>query len=295
MLFPIQYDEPLYRPPSEAYSLILQVTIGCSWNKCGYCEMYTTKKFKTRKEDEVLEEIKAIGERYEGIRKVFLADGNAMVLSFNRLVKILEAIQKYIPSVQRVASYAMPQNLSSKTPEQLQTLREMGLKLVYVGIESGNEEVLKRIDKGETQQSTIDGMLAAKEAGIKRSVMILNGVGGKKFLQEHAIDSAKVLNVTQPEYASTLVVSFPLGMKRFVEKFGERFIPLNQEDLFQEMKIFLSHLELDQTIFRSDHASNYLVLKGTLNKDKEKLLTQIEKALTTPEEVHLRQEWQRGL
>ncbi len=292
---PLAYDAPLFRPPSEARSLILQVTLGCSWNRCGFCEMYRSKSFSIRGEADVLEDIKGAAESYPDIRRIFLADGDAFVLSADRLLKILGAIHEHFPNIQRVSSYALPRNIRKKTDDELKALYEAGLKLIYVGIESGDDEVLKRIGKGETAATTIDGLKRAKAAGIKSSVIIVNGLGGAKFSEQHAIGSAKVLNETEPEYFSTLVLSFPKGEERFRSIFGDDFVPLDQSGLFEEMKTLISHTNLKSTVFRSDHASNYLVLKGTLGRDKEKILYQIRSAIDSPEMAGLREEWERGL
>lgn len=278
---PVQYIEPLFRPPSEADSLILQVTNGCSWNQCSFCEMYTQpqKKFKPRPEAEVLAEIQRCGAMMQGVRRIFLADGDAMVLSFRRLEAILQAIRAYLPSASRVSAYCLPQNIANKTPEQLQTLRELGLSLVYIGAESGDDTVLKKVQKSETFASTRDVILKLKAAGIKTSVMIINGLGGKNYSEQHAIASAELINATQPEYLATLVLFFRQAERHFIDSFGGDFEPCSTLELFQEMQTFIQHLDLQQTIFRSDHVSNNLVLKGVLGKDKAKLLTQIQQAV----------------
>ncbi|WP_020395212.1 radical SAM protein [Thiolinea disciformis] len=278
---PVQYIEPLFRPPSEADSLILQVTNGCSWNQCSFCDMYTQpqKKFKPRPEAEVLAEIQRCGETLQGVRRVFLADGDAMVLSFRRLEAILQAIRTYLPSVSRVSSYCLPQNIANKTPEQLQALRALGLSLVYIGAESGDDTVLQKVQKSETFASTRDAILKLKAANIKTSVMIINGLGGQHYSKQHAIASAQLINETQPEYLATLALFFRFGERRFTEQFGEDYSPCSTLDLFTEMQTFIQHLDLNQTIFRSDHVSNNLVLKGVLAKDKAKLLAQIQEAV----------------
>lgn len=293
--FPIRYIEPVFRPPSEARSLILPVTNGCSWNKCVFCEMYTApqKKFRARDEGEVLEEIRRCGEQL-AVRRVFLADGDAMVLPTHRLLRILEAIREHMPMVERVTSYCLPSNLKRKSVQDLQALREAGLAMIYVGAESGDDEVLARVNKGETFDSTAEALLKAGEAGIKRSVMILNGLGGRSLSQQHALNSARLMNAAQPEYLSTLVVSFPQGMERFKAQFPD-FEPLDQRGLFLEMEQLLGELELTNTVFRSDHASNYLVLKGTLNADKEHMLEQVRTAIDMPEQAGLRPESVRSL
>jgi radical SAM superfamily enzyme YgiQ (UPF0313 family) len=293
MQYPVDYEEPLFRPPSEAYSLIFQVTIGCSWNKCTFCEMYSTKDFRVKKEEDVLNEIREMGRMMPDARKIFLADGDAMILSTARLLKILEAIKQSFPRLQRVSSYALPRNLLSKSEQELKELYDAGLKIIYVGIETGDDELLLKINKGETFASTCEGMIRAHTAGIQSSVMILTGLGGKSLSRQHAINSAKILNEIQPHFASTLVLSYPFGKKHFINRLGTDFEVLSKKELLEEQILFLQHCELEETIFRSDHASNYLALKGILNRDKERLITQLENALNHP--GLLRPEWMRGL
>ena len=293
----LNYIEPVFRPPSEWKSLILQVTNGCSWNQCSFCDMYTAsqKRFRAQKIDKVEQELIKVSSSQAHISRVFLADGDAMTLPFTRLEEICLLIKKFLPSVTRISSYCLPRNINNKTPEQLQRLRELGLTLLYIGCESGDDEVLKRINKGETFTSSLTALQKIKAAGIKSSVMILNGLGGVSLSRQHALQSAKLMNAAQPEFLSTLVVTLPLGTERMDKAFDGHFQLPNQMQLFEEMQVLLSHLELDKTIFRSDHASNYLVLKGVLGKDKASLLSQVEAAMNTPERIQLRQEWQRGL
>ncbi|WP_185266525.1 radical SAM protein [Halopseudomonas xiamenensis] len=293
--FPIDYIEPVFRPPSEAHSLILPVTNGCSWNQCTFCDMYTApqKKFRARDEQQVLEEIRRSGEQLI-VQRVFLADGDAMVLPTHRLLRILEAIREHMPEVQRVTSYCLPRNLRRKSVDDLRQLREAGLRMLYVGAESGDDQVLQRVNKGETFDSTAEALLKAREAGLQTSVMILNGLGGHSLSEQHAANSARLMNLTQPDYLSTLVVSFPHGLERYQARFTD-FQPLDQAGLFRETEQLLSALELDNTVFRSDHASNYLVLKGVLGADKPRLLAQVREAIEQPEQAGLRPEWMRGL
>jgi radical SAM superfamily enzyme YgiQ (UPF0313 family) len=296
-MYPLSYTEPVFRPPSEWKSLILQVTTGCSWNQCTFCEMYTSedKKFKPKKLELIEAEIIKVARSGMPIFRVFLADGDAMMLPFRQLKSILVLIKQHLPRVSRVSSYCLPRNLRNKTVEQLTELNQLGLKLLYIGCESGDDDILSLINKGEDYQSSLVALQKIKQSGVKSSVMILNGLGGSKYLQPHALNSAKLMNEAQPDYLSTLVVSFPLGEERFAKPFNGNFHPLTQEELFQEMKILLENLTLNKTIFRSDHASNYLVLKGTLGKDKVKLLNLVNEAIERPDDVVLRQEWQRGL
>jgi len=300
-MYPLNYIEPVFRPPSEWKSLILQVTNGCSYNKCTFCDMYTadSKKFKPKKTDVIEQELLKIVASGLPVGRVFLADGDAMMLPFNRLKEILLLIKTHLPQVTRVSSYCLPRNLTNKTVEQLTELRSLGLTLVYVGCESGDDEVLQLIEKGETYESSLIALNKIKQAGMKSSVMILNGLGGPELSKQHAINSARLMNAAQPDFLSTLVVSFPLGEERFAKNFIENnhqpFRLLNQQELFKEMKLLLSELELEKTIFRSDHASNYLVLKGVLGKDKATLVNTVQMAIDKSTHIPLRQEWQRGL
>jgi len=293
--FPIKYDEPVFRPPSEAYSLILQVTIGCSWNKCAFCEMYTSKKFKPKNIEQIKAEIKTFSEIAPDTRKIFLADGNAMVLSANKLLGILENINTSFPKVARISAYAIAKDFEHKTIEELTELKEAGLKLLYVGIETGDDQLLEMINKGETADSTVKNLKKVKEAGIKLSVMIINGLGGKLYSDQHAINSAKVVNAIQPEYLSTLVLSFPYGIDHYQNKFKGTYNEMDISELLEEQLLFISFTELDNVIFRSDHASNYLTLKGILSRDKERMLDQLRSAIYDPGKASLREEWQRGL
>lgn len=293
----MRYVEPVFRPPSEARSLILQVTNGCSWNRCTFCEMYTApqKRFRFKTQADIDSDLAGIARSALPVRRVFLADGDAMTLSSRRLKLILQSIRTYLPGVQRVSSYCLPRNLRHKTVDELAELRELGLSLFYVGCESGDDLVLERVNKGETYASSLAALEKIKAAGSKSSVMILNGMGGRRYSGQHARNSALLMNDAQPDYLATLVVSFPQGVARYQEGFGGEFEPLDQAGLFNEMEMLLEHLQLENTIFRSDHASNYLVLKGILGRDKARLLEQVRTAIRQPQQASLRQEWQRGL
>lgn len=294
---PIRYIEPVYRPPSEAESLILPLTNGCSWNRCTFCDMYTApqKTFRAHDETETLAMIRRCGEQFgSSVRRVFLADGDALVLPTRRLLAVLQAIRTALPAVRRVSSYCLPRNLRKKSIAELRELAEAGLSLAYVGAESGDDEVLRYINKGETAASTRDALDKLGAAGITRSVMLLNGLGGTRLTQQHAENSARLINATQPEYLATLVVSLPPGEQRFRSHFPD-WEPLDLPGLFREMACLLTHLELRRTVFRSDHASNWLILRGTLGADKARLLQQVYSAIDAPEQADLRPAWARGL
>ena len=293
--FPIQYDEPLFRPPAESESLIFQVTYGCSWNRCAFCEMYTGKNFSIRKENDLFREIENASTLFPDTRRIFLADGNPMVLSASKLLRILHAIKSSFPKANRISTYALPSDILSKSKGDLIELKNAGLKTLYIGIESGDNEVLKMFNKSETFKSTVEGLLKAKEAGMKLSVMILNGLGGLKYSRQHAENSARIVNIIQPELLSSLVLSFPFGIEHFKGRFYEDYEPMQITDLLKEMHLFISATELKSTIFRTDHASNYLILNGVLGRDKQGLLDNVMQAIEMPDKAGLRPEWLRGL
>ena len=259
--------------------------------------MYTQpqKRFRFRSIDELDAELAGIAGTGVPVRRVFLADGDAMTLSVRRLRLILERIRHRLPRVERVSSYCLPRNLRHKSAGELSELRDLGLSLFYVGCESGDDLVLDRVSKGETFESSLEALRKIKAAGSQSSVMILNGLGGSRYSEQHALNSARLANAAQPDYLATLVVSFPVGMDRYQAGFRGEFEALDQQGLFREMECLLETLELENTTFRSDHASNYLVLRGTLNKDKARLLEQVRTAIRRPGAIPLRQEWQRGL
>jgi len=292
---PIEYDYPLFRPPSEGNSLILQITTGCSWNKCAFCEMYAEKQFKTKSFEQIKKEIASFKPVADKITKIFLADGDAMVLKTEKLLRILDEINKTFQKVRRISTYAKPKDLKNKTVDDLKRLKEAGLSLVYVGLESGDSELLGIVNKGEDFKSSRQGMINCKEAGIKSSVMILNGLGGLNYWEQHAVNSAKLINEVQPKFLSTLVLSFPFGVEHYQKKFEADFIEMNTVQLLEELFLFLESTNLQSTVFRSDHASNYLILKGILSKDKHQILEKLRLAIQNPMQANLRKEWQRGL
>jgi len=207
----------------------------------------------------------------------------------------MEVINETFPKVRRISSYALPADLISKSDEELKQLFDAGLKLLYIGIESGDDELLKLINKGETSASTIEGINKAQKAGIQCSVMILNGLGGKKYSRQHAINSAKLINEIQPDFLSTLVLSFPFGEEHYKTKFAGDYQSMLTSELLAELKLFLEHTDLKSTVFRSDHASNYLILKGILGRSKQGMIKKLEAAISNPGSAGLRPEYMRGL
>ncbi len=291
---PIRYDEPVYRPPSETRSLILQATLGCSHNGCAFCYMYKEKSFRARPWDELEAEIRFAAELWPGTRRIFLADGDAFVLGTERLERILDALRSSFPMLQRVTAYATPQNLLKKSVSEMRRLREKGLSILYYGVESGDPELLLAIGKGATPDEMVEGCRRAHEAGIKLSVTVVLGLGGRERSLRHARETAAVANRIQPRYLSALT----LMLGPFEEEYRRRMPPgfsyNDPLDDVRELREIVSRLETERCIFRSNHASNYLALAGTLMKDRERLLEEIDGALEHPEAV-LRSEWTRGL
>jgi radical SAM superfamily enzyme YgiQ (UPF0313 family) len=280
MIFsPLEYDEPLFRPPAEANSLIFQFTIGCSWNKCAFCEMYTMKKFKIRDNEDVKKEIITMSKHFPEVRKFFVADGNAMVLPAHRLIDIFNHINNNFNNIQRISAYALPGDIIKKSGKDLENLRKAGLKLLYIGIETGDNDLLKTVNKNETYESTLEGLKKAHNAGIDTSVMIITGLGGEKYSIKHAEKSAEIVNEAQPRFLSLLTLSLPFGLDHYITRFKDEYIPLDLKGLLNEVKIFVSNTELNNTIFRTDHISNFLVLKGILSRDEEKMLEEINTAI----------------
>lgn len=259
--------------------------------------MYTDpqKRFQPQDLSGIETQLRQIVEAGYPVYRVFLADGDAMTLSTRRLNDIMDMLNRWLPHKPRVSAYCLPRNLRNKTVAELQELRAKGLSLLYVGCETGDNELLTLISKGESYDSSLEALQKMHAAGIKSSVMVLNGLGGPDLSERHALESARLMNAAQPHYLSTLVVEFPKGTQRFNDPFNGRWRKPGKLELFREMETFLDALELNSTIFRSDHASNYLVLKGVLGKDKNALLHTVRTAINQPGRIPLREEWQRGL
>lgn len=284
---------PVYRPPSEAASLIFQVTLGCSHNACSFCVSYKGKRFRIKTWEEIEADINGAKEYYHSITRIFLADGNAMVAETDLLLKVLEKLYHDFPHLERVGIYARANDILSKKPEDLRKLSKAGITLAYLGLESGSDRVLKMIYKGSTVAEIVDSGRKAADAGLPLSVTVVIGVGGPELSEEHALATAKAASAINPAYLSALTMLIPEGsfMDKKVRK-GE-FKLLTPVQSLQELKIMLQNMSLTNCVFRSNHASNYLPLKGILNQDKEKLLDLIETALSRPES--LRPEFMRAL
>lgn len=270
------YHEPVFRPPSEANSIILQVTHGCEWNRCTFCEMYSSKRFSIKPWSTIQKEINLLTGLHPSANRLFIGDGDIFAVEFETILQTILLLKKSFTKLKRISSYASSRTLNSFSVEQLKELKSAGLDLLYIGLESGDDQVLTMMNKGTTFQEQEKAALKAKAAGFKLSVMILNGLGGIEHSQNHAINSAKLLNRIQPDLLALLVISFPLGYEHFKNRLKHPFEALSQLEILKEMRLLLSLLELKSTVFRSDHASNYLVFKGGLNRDKDKFINQLD-------------------
>lgn len=293
----IRYSEPLFRPPSEADSLILQATLGCSYNECAFCGMYRTKKFRVRPIAELREEIRWAVDNLgaAGVRKVFLADGDALVAKPSYLLEILGELRASFPGLRRVSCYASPQALAIRKVPEMEELREAGLVQYYLGIESGHDAVLERLTKGVDGAEMVRVANRAGEAGVKLSTMVLLGAGGRGLSEAHARASADVVNRIQPRFVSTLVMTPVENTPLWETDRRGEFEHLEPVELAAELRTFVAGLELQGSIFRSNHASNTLTLAGTLPKDKEALLGALDRVLADPEHAPFVPNWMRGL
>ena len=282
------YDTPVFRPPSEAESFILRVTRGCAHNSCTYCNMYRGVKFEKLSDDQIMRQIAmAYSTDAEGVRRVFLADGDALVLPTERLLNILSVLKKYFPNLERVSSYAAPRDILAKSVEELTELRRAGLALLYYGMESGDAQTLKDIRKGVNDKQSIEAGKRVIAAGMKLSIMIILGIAGKEGSTRHALATAHAINEIKPTMLSALSLMLYRGseLKEQFER-GE-FHPLTPAQLMEELKLIIEHVDLPESehmIFRSNHVSNYIRLAATLPRDKEQLLKDIDKSI-----LHLKQ------
>ena len=275
----MQYYGAVYRPPSEARSLIVQCTLGCSHNRCAFCNMYRKKNFSVRSLEEVLADLTEARQYLPYVRRIFLADGDALILPTEYLLEVLHFIREHYPECERVTAYASTRCLMRKTDAELRSLREAGLAMVYVGLETGNEELRAKYDKGVTVEEIVTHSLRAKEAGMALSVTAINGMGGTACSEQHAVDTARALSRIKPEYAALLTLRVYSGtpLKEWID--AGSFTMLGPLELAQECRLILQEIDSEGTVFRSNHASNYLPLKGTLNADREALIALLDKAL----------------
>lgn len=270
----------VFRPPSEAQSLILRVTLGCSHNACSFCSMYRNVEFRARHIDDIINQITTVAFRCSDIRRVFLADGNALVLSTDKLLKITNLLHKAFPKLSRITCYAGPKDIIRKSTGELTELRNAGLKIIYLGIESGDDEVLAAVNKGVTPVEMATAGQKVLAAGIKLSAMVILGLGGRAKTMQHAVNTARVVSEINPSMLSTLTLMLEKGTPLAEEAERGEFIPLSPLETLQELKLMIEHIKVTRPcIFRSNHISNLLPLAGTLPKDKELLLSEINEVI----------------
>lgn len=279
------YDYPLYRPPSEANSIIFQVTLGCSFNKCSFCNMYRTKEYSERPWEEIKSEIDIVSKSFPQTERIFLADGDAINLSTEKLVQILNYIKEKFRNLERISCYAMPKNLLQKTSDELTLLNSKGLDMLYIGIETGNDILLKKITKGATSKSIIDACNRAKKSGFIISCMIILGIGGKKYSMDHMKETARVVSDISPNFLAALTLIIEDGVyDEFMKKFSEPFETLDDTLILNELEMLLNNINpISPIVFRANHASNVYSIGGNLPEDKEKMLALVRSLKEHPE------------
>jgi len=289
----MRYVEPVFRPPSEAHSYLLHVTYGCSHNECSFCAMYRTKTFRVRPLEEVYEDLAMAAEAFPHTEKVFLLDGDAMTLAPARLYPVLERVRASFPALRRVGAYANASSVLSKSDAELAGLREAGLSILYFGLESGDPATLRRIEKGATREEVIEAVARANDAGCRTSVMGLIGIAGRERWREHAEATASAVSAMNPRFFSLLTVT-PVEGTPFFDEVASGAITLpDPGQTLEELERIVAGLECRKTVFRCNHASNYLPLGGRLPQDRERLLEEIRLARTGARP--LKPEWLRGL
>ena len=281
----IVYDYPLYRPPSEAESTIFQVTLGCSFNKCSFCNMYRTKEYVERPWEQIKSEIDTAAKFYPDTSRIFLADGDALNLPKDRMIDILKYLRANFPQLERISCYAMPKNILQKKDDELKEIRAAGLHMMYVGIESGNDIVLKKVTKGATFNTILQACQKIKQHGYILSCMVIVGLGGKTYTKDHIADTARILSETSPDYVGALTLHLEDGIyEEFMNKFGEPFVPLDDLDILDELERLVADFKpTRQVIFRANHASNVYSIGGTIPQDTEKLLALIKSLKLRPD------------
>ena len=289
----MHYEGNIIRPPSEANSILLQVTVGCSRNKCTFCGTYMGERFRIKPDSTIWEDIDFAARHCQRQRRVFLCDGDALIIPQKRLLKILEAIEEKLPWVTRVGAYANAKSLEMKTLEELRTLKSHGLGIVYMGLESGDDVTLKNINKGATSAKMIAMGRKAKEAGMKLSVTVLLGIAGRQRSRIHAQETGRVLSAIDPDYIGALSLMLIPGTPLYDDLQSARFALIEPDEMLAELRTMIAGTNLSKGLFHANHASNYLPIKARLPKDKELTLQLIDRALAG--EIALKPEYLRAL
>jgi len=289
----VRYEGSVYRPPSEAYSLIIQATIGCSHNSCTFCPMYWDKKFRARSFEEVFADLREARRDNPRVERIFFADGDALCLPAERLIQLLEAARTIFPECTRIGIYGRADNILRKSEDELIRLRQAGLGIIYLGAESGSAEVLKRVNKGETPEDMITAVSRTESAGIPVSVTFISGLGGREFMEEHAVETGKMIGAMGASYVGLMTLMIAPGCSLSADIQAGRFEPISTQEVIREFELILTNADCKKDcVIRSNHASNRLVLRGTLPRDRDRLLDQVRRAKT--DEKMLRPDKYRG-
>jgi radical SAM superfamily enzyme YgiQ (UPF0313 family) len=291
----MKYEGRIIRPPSEARSLLLQATVGCSHNQCTFCASYKQKRFRIKTSEEIEEDIREAGATLRSVERVFLCDGDALIIPQRRLLQVLQSIREHIHGVQGVGTYANAKSILRKNREDLAELRAAGLQIVYLGVETGSEEVLQRIRKGATYEKIVEAGRRVKQAGIKLSVTALLGIGGVELSEEHARATARILTDLDPEYAGMLTVMVVPGTPLYENFRSGAFVLPGTFDLLRELRIIIAASSFTDCFFTSNHASNYLPVRARLPGDQKKVLALLDGVIHKERRDLLRPEYLRGL
>jgi radical SAM superfamily enzyme YgiQ (UPF0313 family) len=290
----VDYEGMIIRPPSEAYSLLLQVTVGCSHNRCTFCGTYRQKKFKIKTMERIEQDLQE-AKTYGYIEKLFLCDGDAIIIPQTRLEEILILIKRYLPTLERIGSYANAKSILRKSVDDLKKLKDLGLKIVYLGVETGNAELLKKIDKGATYEQMVEAARRIKEAGIELSVTVILGIGGIEKSIEHSMDTARILTDMDPDYVGALTLMLVPQTELFDDYMAGRFVLPDKIGFIRELYLMIANSNFTDCYFTSNHASNYLPIKARLPRQKEKTLRMIDSVIEDKDVSRMRPEYLRGL
>lgn len=288
-------EPPVFRPPSEAFSLIFQLTIGCRHNACTFCGMYKGKTYRIKTWEEIKGDIDICAAQMKGIKKVFLADGDALAADTPLILKTAFYLYKKFPGLKRISMYAGPKDILAKSVDELEEIRNAGISLLYLGVETGSDNILKAVCKGVSAKEMVQAGRKALQTGFELSVTIINGLGGTALWEEHAVETAKVITAINPTYLGALTLMPVPNTVLYRQIQQGKFILPDAMLILREMKCLLENMDLTNCIFRTNHASNYLPLRGILNKDKNSLVTLLEQAISQPGTIPLRPEYRRGL
>lgn len=288
----MRYEGDIYRPPGEWKSYLLQATVGCSNNTCTFCNMYREKRFHIRPMADILEDIRMAKACYGDVRRVFLCDGDAIIMRTADLITILDTLYATFPSLEKVTTYAGPRSTLTKTPEELKLLREHGLARAYLGVETGSDALLRKVKKGVDARQMLEAGMRLREAGMDLWVMILLGLGGRDGSEQHIMDTAAMMNEMKPRHLSALTLTLYPGTELYDDWRTGKFQPITPMDSLREARLLIEKLEVDPLHFTCDHASNYVPLKGSLPEDRDRFLARLDRALESG--AGMRPEWSRG-